>query len=92
MTYMVYHGAEHTRFGHSLGVMFLVSKAFSSVVNSGTYSFSDAKREWYNQILRLIALTHDLGHAPFSHASESVFPEGLEHEAFTEKIIKETCA
>lgn len=91
MTYMVYHGAEHTRFGHSLGVMFLVSKAFSSVVNNSEYSFSDAKKDWYNQILRLIALTHDLGHAPFSHASESVFPEGLEHEVFTEKIIKETC-
>lgn len=91
MTYMVFHGAEHTRFGHSLGVMHLVSRAFYSAVNNGNYLFSDEKREWYNQILRLIALTHDLGHAPFSHASESVFPDGLEHEDFTEKIVKETC-
>ena len=65
MTYMVFHGAEHTRFGHSLGVMHLVSRAFYSAVNNGNYLFSDEKREWYNQILRLIALTHDLGHAPF---------------------------
>ena len=91
MTYMVFHGAEHTRFGHSLGVMFLVTKAFSSALANGNYALPEAKREWYAQILRLIALTHDLGHAPFSHASESVFPDGLEHEAFTEKIVKETC-
>lgn len=93
MTYMVYHGAEHTRFGHSLGVMFLVTKAFISAVENGvgSYSFSEAKKAWYTQILRLIALLHDIGHAPFSHASESVFPDGMEHEAFTEKIVKETC-
>ena len=91
MTYLVFHGAEHTRFGHSLGVMHLVSKAFSAARENGKYPFSTEKYEWYLQILRLIALTHDLGHAPFSHASESVFPEGLEHEDFTEKIIKETC-
>lgn len=90
MTYMVFHGAEHTRFGHSLGVMFLVTKAFDAAAKNGSYAFSPEKYEWYKQILRLIALTHDLGHAPFSHASESVFPEGLEHEDFTEKIIKET--
>ena len=90
MTYLVFHGAEHTRFGHSLGVMHLVSKAFRSAVQNGNYFFSEPKYEWYLQILRLIALTHDLGHAPFSHASESVFPNGLSHEAFTEKIVKET--
>ena len=54
------------------------------------YPFTEEKIEWYEQLLRLIALTHDLGHAPFSHASESVFPEGVEHEDFTEKIVKET--
>ena len=90
MTNMVFHGAEHTRFGHSLGVMHLASKAFCSAVNNGNYVFSGHKFEWYHQILRLIALTHDLGHAPFSHASESVFQDGLTHEAFTEKIITET--
>lgn len=69
MTYLVFHGAEHTRFGHSLGVMFLVTKAFESAVDnakaSKSYIFDDKKYAWYKQILRLIALTHDLGHAPF---------------------------
>lgn len=91
MTYLVFHGAEHTRFGHSIGVMHLASKAFDSAVKNGNYPFANEKFEWYKQILRLIALTHDLGHAPFSHAAEAVFPHGFEHEEFTEKIIKETC-
>lgn len=90
MTYYIYHGAEHTRFGHSLGVMHLVTKAFKSAVSGYDAEFPEAKRAWYEQILRLIALTHDIGHAPFSHASESVFPEGIEHEDFTVKIITET--
>ena len=37
-----------------------------------------------------MALTHDLGHAPFSHASESLFDDGTKHEDFTKKIICET--
>lgn len=91
MTYLVFHGAEHTRFGHSLGAMHLVTRAFRTAVANSNYPFSPEKKEYYEQILRLIALTHDLGHAPFSHASESVFPEGMEHEHYTEKIITETC-
>lgn len=91
MTNLVYHGAEHTRFGHSLGVMHLVTKAFRSVVNKNPEFLSEKKVNWYEQILRIIALTHDLGHTPFSHASEKVFSGKLKHEDFTEKIIKETC-
>ena len=90
MTYYIYHGAEHTRFGHSLGVMHLVTKAFNSAISSSLEKFPEPKKTWCIQVLRLIALTHDLGHAPFSHASESVFPVGIEHEDFTEKIVKET--
>lgn len=91
LTNLVYHGAEHTRFGHSLGVMHLVTKAFRSVVSANPHFLPKNKIAWYEQILRIIALTHDLGHAPFSHASEAVFPGKLKHEDFTEKIIKETC-
>lgn len=90
MTYLVFHGAEHTRFEHSLGTMFLVTKALRAAIRNEKYEVLAARSQWYEQILRLIALTHDLRHAPFSHASESVFPDGLEHEHFTEKIIKET--
>ena len=95
-TYLVYHGAEHTRFGHSLGVMHLTSRVFDSIIAKKPLLFCDSEKEnskrikWYRQILRLIGLTHDLGHAPFSHGAESLFLEGKEHEDFTKKIICET--
>lgn len=95
-TYLVYHGAEHTRFGHSVGVMHLTSRVFDSVMAKNPNLFSDddeineRKIAWYRQILRLIGLTHDLGHAPFSHASEDLFEAGKEHEDFTKLIILET--
>ena len=95
-TYLVYHGAEHTRFGHSIGVMHLTSRVFDSVTRKNPNLFSDdyeeneKKVKWYRQLLRLIGLTHDLGHAPFSHASEELFKQGKEHEDYTKIIICET--
>lgn len=91
MTYYIYHGAEHTRFGHSLGVMHLVTRAYRSAVQGFSNKFSEEKQKWHEQILRLIALTHDIGHAPFSHASEGLFPEDKEeHEDYTVEIITNT--
>ena len=94
--YLVYHGAEHTRFGHSIGTMHLTSRAFDSVTQKTPNLFSDNREEnrrktaWYRQLLRIIGLTHDLGHAPFSHASEELFENGQKHEDFTRIIITET--
>jgi len=104
LTSYVYHGAEHTRFGHSLGVMHLATRAFRSALSKGQYQFREDREEneryvsWLEQILRLIALTHDLGHAPFSHAAEDLFPvkevltngkeKRYKHEDLTEYIIK----
>ena len=89
-TYLVYHGAEHTRFGHSLGVMHLVSRAFDTVLSKNPKLFDERTKNWYRQILRLMALTHDLGHAPFSHASESLFVDKREHEDYTKDILLNT--
>lgn len=95
-TYLVYHGAEHTRFGHSIGVMHLASRVFDSVIKKTPNLFSEndeennKKADWYRQILRIIGLTHDLGHAPFSHASEELFDEGVQHEDYTRLILQET--
>lgn len=89
-TSYIYPGAEHTRFGHSIGVMHLVTRAFRAATEGDDIHFPKDKRAWYEQILRLIALTHDIGHAPFSHASESVFADGMEHEDYSVAIIKNT--
>lgn len=78
-TNLTFHGAEHSRFNHSLGVYEIVRR----IINK----FEDYP-EW-NKGERLLclcaALLHDLGHGPFSHSFEKVF--GLDHEAFTKKIL-----
>lgn len=78
-TYLTFHGAEHTRFNHSLGVYEIVRR----IINKFEH-----RPEW-NREERLLclcaALLHDLGHGPFSHSFEKVFD--LDHEIFTQNII-----
>ena len=79
-TYITFHGAEHSRFSHSLGVYEIVRRIVDGV-------FTD-RPEWNpkDRLLSLCAaLLHDLGHGPFSHAFEKVFE--LDHEEFTREII-----
>ena len=94
LTSLIYPGAVHTRFEHSLGVTYLVTQAFDSAIKNaeetGNCPFSNEKIDIYRQLLRIIALTHDIGHAPLSHASEKLFPEGMEHENYTELILCQT--
>jgi len=79
--YLVYPGAEHTRFQHSLGVYWLVEKAFNYLKLNG-YVFTDDE----TLPVKLAALTHDLGHSPFSHALEGyILP--FNHEELTQKAL-----
>ena len=66
-TYMVFPGAQHTRFEHSVGVLHLTALAGNNLLKEG------AINEFELMNLRVAALCHDLGHGPFSHDSESVF-------------------
>lgn len=76
----VYPGAMHTRFEHSLGVMHIATKLFDAIVErSGAllkefYGYDDAGFRRDKRLVRLAALLHDVGHSPFSHAGEEVFP------------------
>jgi HD superfamily phosphohydrolase len=72
VVHWVYPGAIHTRFEHSLGVLFQVRHITSALNNlvaarQDQPSLIDAN---YSQLLRLCALLHDIGHAAFSHVSE----------------------
>src|SRR6185312_9214685 len=74
-THLVYPGAEHSRFGHSMGVMEFSTKMFDTLMMKGLankmkWSYARVKRN--RQLLRLGALLHDTGHPPFSHASEGL--------------------
>ncbi len=79
-SYLTFHGAEHSRFSHSLGVYEIVRRIIDDVFKG--------RPDW-NEEERLLslcaALLHDLGHGPFSHSFEKVF--GLDHEEFTKAII-----
>ena len=79
--YLVYPGAEHTRFQHSLGVYWLVDKAFNYLRMNG-YSFG----EEVELPVKLAALTHDLGHSPFSHALEEYIVP-INHEELTQRAL-----
>ncbi|KZE39100.1 hypothetical protein AV656_06060 [Bhargavaea cecembensis] len=79
-TYLVFHGAEHSRFNHSLGVYEIVRRIIDDSF-SGRSQWNDSER----LVTLCAALLHDLGHGPFSHAFEKVFD--LDHELFTQKIL-----
>lgn len=66
-------GASHSRFAHSLGVMHVAGKAFDRAYRGWTFDRPDA-RERFRAAVRLAALTHDLGHAPYSHCTEFAMP------------------
>ncbi len=74
---LVYPGAVHDRFQHSLGVMHLGASMFEGLVHGQKKSFSDfdaADLEYARRLMRFAGLLHDCGHAPFSHTSEAWLP------------------
>ena len=78
VTNLVYPGANHTRFEHSLGTAHL-----SSVI-SGKLGFEDEEK----RKIKLFALLHDIGHIAFSHEGEDVLREYLgDHEQLGREII-----
>ena len=76
---LVYHGAEHTRFTHSLGVLHVARRMLAGL--EGEFDADDRME------VLCAALLHDIGHGPFSHAIEKVTK--IEHEEYTAKIIED---
>lgn len=74
--YLVYPGANHTRFEHSLGAMHLASLLCRHL------GFDDAE----TRTICCAALLHDIGHGPYSHASERLMQE---YESFSHDDIRE---
>lgn len=80
-SYLTFHGAEHSRFSHSLGVYEITRKIISQFERN---RYSDWPQE--EKLLSLCAsLLHDIGHGPFSHSLEQIFH--THHEQWTCDII-----
>jgi HD superfamily phosphohydrolase len=98
MTYLVYPGATHRRFEHSLGVMDVADRIYAVVtdpqnIHPGAkdvvYSRGSRQHVYWRLALRMAALCHDIGHLPFSHAAEKeLLPEEWDHERLTVDLIR----
>ena len=70
----------HTRFEHSLGVMHMATLLYDGIVErsrellENEFGYDEAGFRRYRVLVRLAALLHDVGHSPFSHGSEELFP------------------
>lgn len=97
LTSLVYPGATHKRFEHSLGVMELASRIFDVVTNPNNLRSdvaerlrldSEKARSHWRTVLRLASLCHDIGHLPFSHAAEkTLLGPGWDHERLTKELM-----
>jgi HD superfamily phosphohydrolase len=95
----VFPGAMHTRFEHSLGVMHMATMLYEGIVGrSGdllceAFGYDSRGLERDRQLVRLAALLHDVGHGPFSHAGEELFPSDrtgsrYKHEHYSAEIVR----
>lgn len=101
LTEMVYPGANHTRFEHSLGVMQMATDMYDCIVEKSRdllrelCCIDDSGIQRYRKVIRAAALLHDIGHPPFSHSGEDLLPEKIsekgkryDHEEYSIAIIK----
>ncbi|KGF96289.1 putative dNTP triphosphohydrolase [Prochlorococcus marinus str. MIT 9302] len=77
---LIFHGAESSRFTHSIGVFCIARKIYQRLIESKS-SFCGNKFVLYGA-----ALLHDLGHGPLSHSSEAIFDHN--HEQWSQKLVK----
>lgn len=80
-TFLTFHGAEHSRFSHSLGVYEITRRIISQFERSGYEDWPKEER----MVALCAALLHDLGHGPYSHSIEEAFH--MNHEDWTCKIL-----
>jgi HD superfamily phosphohydrolase len=75
LSYMVYPGAVHSRFGHSIGAMHLMQEAIGSLRQKGVEITDEEATS-----AMIAILLHDIGHGPFSHVLEHTIVDGVTHE------------
>jgi len=103
-SHLPFPGASHSRYSHVIGVMHVAGQAFDHAYRDWVFS-SPEVRERFRAVVRMAALCHDLGHAPFSHCTEFAMPHVSElgiswyrtapdrrasHEDYTIAILQHT--
>ena len=79
--FLTFHGAESSRFTHSIGVLHVARLALNNLVRL------HPELEAHRGVLLAAALLHDVGHGPLSHSGEEMY--GLRHESWSGRLIRE---
>jgi hypothetical protein len=87
LAHLVFPGAEHSRFSHALGAMELAGRVYDALAEKAPDLLDADPRSPERRRVRLAALLHDVGHAPFSHSAEELFEDGLSHEDMTVRLL-----
>ncbi len=87
MTYLVFPGAEHSRFSHVLGAMHLAGRVYDALAARPDSPLDPDPRAPERRLVRAAGLLHDIGHAPFSHSAEDLFDAPIDHEAMTGRLL-----
>lgn len=87
-TSLVFPGAEHTRFSHVLGAMDLAGRVYDALANRNPDLLDSRPNNLDRRLVRVAALLHDIGHAPFSHSAEGLFEDDLDHEDMTQRLLR----
>jgi HD superfamily phosphohydrolase len=87
LTFLVFPGAEHSRFGHVIGAMHLAGRVYDALCAKGAGMLPAGAAAPERRLTRAAALLHDLGHAPFSHTAEDLFEGGIDHEEMTGRLL-----
>jgi HD superfamily phosphohydrolase len=87
LTFLVFPGAEHSRFGHVIGAMHLAGRVYDALCTKGEGMLPAGAAAPERRLTRAAALLHDLGHAPFSHTAEDLFEGGIDHEEMTGRLL-----
>ena len=82
LTHLVYPGATHNRFQHSLGSLYLMESAIN-IIRSKGHMISEEEA----QAVKIAILLHDIGHGPLSHSLESFWMEGKNNETISMRIM-----
>ena len=85
--YLVFPGAEHSRFGHVLGAMDLAGRLYDAIAAKSDGLLPTGSEAVERRLARAAALLHDIGHAPFSHSAEDLFEAGIDHEGMTRRLL-----